>query len=251
MKVRKEIVTLFLLFCINTLIAQNIGHSIYIDYVHSLPDASNEDIVLPDDTEYKSEAAMQPGFSIGYRMVLSKENFDFNIGLESSILRHEINTTKTITDLSFGGGGIQDFVFPGVNTNLYFVSIPISLRFKLNEGSRLGFRIGTSIDYLVGKREKNLVTTLGQDTLINGAPAVIITEDYEIDTDKTGFNAFNITAQLGLDYEINEKYKVNFSINRKMLNIYDDYYLSRSTEEEVKLNLNLYTLRVGLECRIK
>lgn len=252
MKAIEKLLTLILLFYINAMTAQNTSQYIYVNHVSSISTVSNSETVLPNNYNYSSSTKIKSGLSIGYKFVLKKDLFDVAVGLESSVLRYGVNNNLRITPLSLGGDQSKELNFPTINTDLYYLSLPISLRFKFKEESKLGFIIGSSIDYLVYKSEKYKTGTVTIDsTSIAGTVYILNNGESETDTDKSGYNTFNITAHLGIDYEINQMHRLNLSLHRKLLDIYDDYFTKYADfDYNAKLNLAMYSVRIGLEYKL-
>ena len=244
----KKILIILFLLSADIILCQNTDHNVYVDYLTAISNVSYHVLESDNNYNYEGSAELKPGFSIGYQLEKGKGKLYFKTGLEASVLRFHLRNEKHKIVGSFGGASDPSTViFPDIKTSLFYLSVPFEISLKPRDGSKVAFNIGASLDYLFHQRTETVSGTISRPDPTN--PYIIIIEkDYGTNTDRSNYNTINFRARLGLDYEINDRFKIHTSFGRNVLNIYDNYLLPlyNNEREDVDLDLDLYSISIGL-----
>lgn len=174
-------------------------------------------------TDYTSETTYAPGFQVGGFMQYA---FNDNLRLQTELLFSR-EGGKSSLDYE---DEIQSIMLKE-HIRFGYINLPIMLQYKIYKG--LHVEVGPQLGYLVSaENEYDARYTLGEFELEESGTESIIDE----------MNKFSFGVNLGLQYDINDRFFVNARYSRGLTKIASNSFIE-SEDDEVEDNVDYAKIR--------
>lgn len=182
----------------------------------------------------------RPGIELGIDLKWKPENkWHFSTGLKVQMTRYRIEPEYKVPDTGAFGeyidslrgtpfGTLYGYTRPnpspvtvvqlsdhGINTNLFYASLPLALEYRISKSFFLSGGMELSALLFAQQTYYTIVYRFA-------VPAPVISEQQISDTEKSGFSTVQTNLQAGIHYRLHEKITLDLSFSGGLRNIYSN-----------------------------